>query len=164
MYCPEWIFGCSAAYTARGFLLSESSLNGIARKFSKGLSEKYEQVTFEEISQTAEGILQFLSEIEAGDEAVNYIGQYIFKRIHFLNSGSERKLSGLFASPANSEKIKDYEVQKSIKVFRATIFGLRNNTMSQATPGWTISQLKGNDNLDWFIDIVEKPVDITDNF
>ena len=83
MYCPEWIFGCSAAYTARGFLLSESSLNGIARKFSKGLSEKYEQVTFEEISQTAEGILQFLSEIEAGDEAVNYIGQYIFKRIHF---------------------------------------------------------------------------------
>ena len=32
MYCPEWIFGCSAAYTARGFLLSESSLNTVVDK------------------------------------------------------------------------------------------------------------------------------------
>ena len=88
MYCPEWLFGCSAAYTAKGFLSSESSLNGIARKFSKGLSEKYKEINFEELSETAEGILQFLSEIEAGEEAVNYIDQYIFKRIYYLNSRS----------------------------------------------------------------------------
>ena len=36
-------------------------------------------------------VYQFLSEIEAGEEAVNYIDQYIFKRIYYLNSGSEKK-------------------------------------------------------------------------
>ena len=98
MFCPEWLIGCSAAYTAKGFLYSESSINGFARKFAKGLSEKYEDVYFEEISEIAEGILQFLSEIEAGEEAVTYIDQYIFKRIYYQNNGSERKLSGLFWS------------------------------------------------------------------
>ena len=48
MFCPEWLIGCSAAYTAKGFLYSESSINGFARKFAKGLSEKYEDVYFEE--------------------------------------------------------------------------------------------------------------------
>ena len=164
MYCPEWLFGCSAAYTAKGFLSSESSLNGIARKFSKGLSEKYKEINFEELSETAEGILQFLSEIEAGEEAVNYIDQYIFKRIYYLNNGSERKLSGLFASPTNPEKTKEYAVQKSVKVFRATVFGVRNDTMPKAPPGWNINELKDNDNLNWYVDLVLKPVDITDNF
>ena len=164
MYCPEWLFGCSAAYTAKGFLSSESSLNGIARKFAKGLSEKYKEISFEELSETAEGILQFLSEIEAGEEAVNYIDQYIFKRIYYLNSGWERKLTGLFASPTNPEKTKEYDVQKSVKVFRATVFGVRNDTMAKAPPGWNIEELKGNDNLNWYVDLVQKPVDITDNF
>ena len=164
MFCPEWLIGCSAAYTAKGFLYSESSINGFARKFAKGLSEKYEDVYFEEISEIAEDILQFLSEIEAGEEAVTYIDQYIFKRIYYQNNGAERKLSGLFASPTNAEKKKDYTVNNSIKIFRATVFGVRNDTMPKASPGWNISELKGNDNLDWFIELVEKPVDVLDNF
>ena len=71
----------------------------------------------------AEGILQFLSEIEAGEEAVTYIDQYIYKRIYFQNNGSERKLSGLFASPANAEKKKDYNVnnvsKKIVKIIQS---------------------------------------------
>ena len=78
--------------------------------------------------------------------------------------GSERKLSGLFASPTNAEKKKDYNVNNSVKIFRATVFGIRNDTMPKASPGWNISELKGNDNLDWFIELVEKPVDVLDNF
>ena len=66
----------------------------------------------------------------------------IFKRIYYLNSGSERKLSGLFASPTNPEKTKEYEVQKTVKVFRATVFGVRNDTMAKAPPGWNIDELK----------------------
>ena len=39
----------------------------------------------------AETILQFLSEIEAGDEAVDYLNHYIHKRILFKENGAERK-------------------------------------------------------------------------
>ena len=121
MYCPEWIFGCSAALTAKGFLSSENSLNALARKYATGLSEKYSPIKFEEVSETAEGILQFLAEIEVGDEAVGYIDNYVYKRIKYLNNGAERKLSGMFNSAFNPEKEKDYSVENSIKVFRATV-------------------------------------------
>lgn len=161
-FCPEWIYGCSCAYTAHGFLSSENSLNSIARKFSKGLSENYNEIKFEEISETAEGMLQFLSEIEVGDEAVDYLNHYIYKRIHYLNSGSERKISGMFASPLSPEKKRDYSVDQTVKVFRATIFGIRNDTMPKAPPGWVIADVE--DGLEWFKNLVEQPVDILDNF
>ena len=161
MYCPEWIFGCCAALTAKGFLSSENSLNAMARKYAIGLSEKYSTIKFEEISQTAEGILQFLAEIEVGDEAVQYIDNYLFKRIKYLNNGAERKLTGMFASAFNAEKEMDYSVENSIKVFRATIYGIRNNTMPSAPPGWNVLE---EENLDWFKDLIEKPIDLLDNF
>ena len=55
-------------------------------------------------------ILQFLSEINAGEEAVNYIQDYIHYRVKYESSGSERKLSGMFSSAFDPEKIKDYNV------------------------------------------------------
>ena len=36
--------------------------------------------------------------------------------------------------------------------------------MPKASPGWNISELKGNDNLSWFVELVEKPTDVIDNF
>lgn len=161
-FCPEWIFGCSSAYCAHGFLSSENSLNAIARKFSIGLNQNYTEIKFEELSDTAEQMLQFLSEINVGEEAVDYLNHYIFKRIHFQNNGSERKLSGMFASPLNPEKLIDYGVKKSLKVFRATIFGIRNNVMEKSPPGWSISDV--DEGIKWFKDLVEKPVDLLDNF
>ena len=72
-FCPEWVFGCCASYCARGFLSTENSLNSISRKFANGLSEHYKEIKFEEITETAEGILQFLSDINAGEElTANY--------------------------------------------------------------------------------------------
>ena len=161
MFCPEWIFGCSAALTAKGFLSSENSLNAMARKYAIGLSEKYNLIKFEEISQTAEGMLQFLAEIEVGDHAVQYIDNYLFKRIKYLNNGAERKLSGMFGSAFTPEKEMDYSVENSVKVFRATIYGIRNNTMPAAPPGWNVLE---EEDLNWFKDLIEKPIDILDNF
>ena len=162
IYCPEWIFGCCASYSARGFLSTESSLNSISRKFANGLSEHYKEVKFEELTETAEGILQFLSEIDAGEEAVTYIDNYIYKRIHFLNSGAERKLSGMFSSALDPVKTREYGYENSVKVFRVTTFAIRNNTMPKAPAGWNISDV--DNELGWLKELIEKPADILDGF
>ena len=161
-FCPEWIFGVSCAETARDFLSSESSINSISRKFSKGLSERFKEVKFEELTETAEGILQFLSEINAGEEAVTYIDNYIYKRIHFLNSGAERKLSGMFSSALDPVKTREYGYENSVKVFRVTTFAIRNNTMPKAPAGWNISDV--DNELGWLKELIEKPADILDGF
>ena len=58
-FCPEWIFAVCCGYTAKEFLSSENSLNSISRKFSEGLSEKFKEIKYEEITACAEEMLQF---------------------------------------------------------------------------------------------------------
>ena len=107
-FCPEWIFSIFAAQTSKEFLSSNNSIAGISRKYSTAITERYDEVKTEEIKDLSEKILQFLSDINAGEEAVNYINDYIHYRVNFESSGSERKLSGMFSSAFDAHKIKDY--------------------------------------------------------
>ncbi|MDC0458081.1 hypothetical protein OAM56_09185 [Alphaproteobacteria bacterium] len=145
-FCPEWIFGIFAAQTSKEFLSSNNSIGAVSKKYSKAISEKYNEVKFEEVVDLAEKILQFLSEINVGEEAVKYIDDYIHYRVNFEASGSERKLSGMFSSAFDAEKIKDYDSDKSFKIFKATIFSIRNNALPKATPGWLITDVE---DIDW---------------
>ena len=97
-FCPEWIFGIFAAQTSKEFLSTNNSIAAVSRKYSNAISERYNEVKFEEVMDLAEKILQFLSDINAGEEAVTYIDDYIHYRVNFEASGSERKLSGMFSS------------------------------------------------------------------
>ena len=160
-FCPEWIIGVCSAATAKEFLSSENSLNSISRKFASGLSEKYTEIKFEHITACAEEILQFLSDLEANEEAVTYIESYIYRRMCFKSSGAERKISGMFSSELDPVKTNDYSVKNVTKVFRATIFAIRNHTVSDKPPGWSYDDVE---NLDWFKDLLDKPTDILDNF
>ena len=48
-FCPEWVFGVCAAKTSNDFLSTNNSVNMIAKKFSSGLSENYNEIKFEEM-------------------------------------------------------------------------------------------------------------------
>ena len=145
-FCPEWIFGIFAAQTSKEFLSTNNSIAAVSRKYSNAVSERYNEVKFEEIMDLAEKILQFLSDINAGEEAVTYIDDYIHYRVNFEASGSERKLSGMFSSAFDPEKIKDYNSDKSFKIFKATVFSIRNEALPKATPGWLITDVE---DIDW---------------
>ena len=154
-FCPEWIFGIFAAQTSKEFLSSNNSIAAVSRKYSNAISERYNEVKFEEIMDLAEKILQFLSDINAGEEAVTYIDDYIHYRVNFEASGSERKLSGMFSSAFNPEKIKDYSSDKSFKIFKATVFSIRNEALPKATPGWLITDVE---DIDWIGEVfIEEP-------
>ena len=62
-FCPEWIFGIFAAQTSKEFLSTNNSIAGVSRKYSNSISERYNEVKFEEVMDLAEKILQFLSDI-----------------------------------------------------------------------------------------------------
>ena len=145
-FCPEWIFGIFAAQTSKEFLSTNNSIAAVSRKYSNAISERYNEVKFEEVMDLSEKILQFLSDINAGEEAVTYIDDYIHYRVNFEASGSERKLSGMFSSAFNPEKIKDYNSDKSFKIFKATVFSIRNEALPKATPGWLITDVE---DIDW---------------
>ena len=156
-FCPEWIFSTLAAQTSKEFLSSNNSIAGISRKYSSAITERYNEVKFEEIMDVAEKILQFLSDINAGEEAVNYINDYIHYRVNYESSGSERKLSGMFSSAFDAEKIKDYNSDKCLKIFKATVFSIRNDALPKATPGWLITDVE---DIDWIGEVFNQEPEI----
>ena len=156
-FCPEWIFSVLAAQTSKEFLSTNNSIAAISRKYSKAISEKYNEVKFEELVDLSENILQFLSEINAGEEAVNYINDYLHYRVTFESNGSERKLSGMFSSAFDGSKSKDYDTEKCFKIFKATIFSIRNDAFPKATPGWLITDVE---DIDWIGEAINKETDL----
>ena len=156
-FCPEWIFSTLAAQTSKEFLSSNNSIAGISRKYSSAITERYNEVKFEEIMDVAEKILQFLSDINAGEEAVNYINDYIHYRVNYESSGCERKLSGMFSSAFDAEKIKDYNSDKCLKIFKATVFSIRNDALPKATPGWLITDVE---DIDWIGEVFNQEPEI----
>tara|TARA_B110001452_G_C15126564_1_gene392586 strand:+ start:158 stop:640 length:483 start_codon:yes stop_codon:yes gene_type:complete len=156
-YCPEWIFSILAAQTSKEFLSTNNSIAALSRKYSKELTEKYNEVKFEELMDLAEKILQFLSEINAGEEAVNYINDYLHYRVLFEANGSERKLSGMFSSAFDGLKLKEYASDKCFKIFKATIFSIRNEALPKATPGWLITDVE---DIDWIGEAINKETEL----
>ena len=77
-------------------------MNSIAKKFSTALCERYNDIRLEEIVDAAERILQFLSEINAGEEAVNYLTNYLKEPNEFLIA-FPRSLSKLGSTPPPSD-------------------------------------------------------------
>ena len=69
-HCPDFMFDVASARAAADFLSSEIGLEAHSQKYSAGLLEIYEDVTQDDILFSAEAMLQFLSDIEAGENAV----------------------------------------------------------------------------------------------
>ncbi len=70
MHCPRFIYDIAVARSASEFLGGEMGLEVYSKKYAEGLSEHYEQVTVDTVNEAAEQVLQFLAEIEAGENAV----------------------------------------------------------------------------------------------
>ena len=156
-FCPEWIIGVLSAQTSKEFLSTNNSIAAISRKYSNAITERYNEVKFEEVMDLAEKILQFLSEINAGEEAVTYLDNYIHYRVNFEANGSERKLSGMFSSAFDPQKLKDYNSDKCFKIFKATVFSIRNDALPKSTPGWSITDVE---DIDWIGEVINEETEL----
>ena len=160
-FCPEWIYSISCSQTAIEFLSGETLLESCAKKYSAGLSEHFETIPSEIISETAHELLIFLAEIEAGDTAVHLLNTYNFNRLKFESTKKPRKIKGLFGSALDPIKQQEYSPNNCLKIFKATVFGMRSKVNPEAPSGWSIQDEK---DLDWFGELLNKKTDIFDTF
>ena len=145
--------------TAHDFLYTNNGITIISKKFSNELSVKYNEIKFEEISDVSEKMLQFLSEINASEDAINFLNDYIYSRVCYQVNGSERKIKSMFSSAFDGEKEKSYSSEKSTKIFRANIFSLKNEVIPKPDPGWSITDVE---DIDWLGELFGKEVDLSD--
>ena len=137
MHCPDFIFDVSCARVASEFLESELEMSAYSAKYFNGLSGVYSSIT-RMTSMRCEEMLQFLSDIEAGENAVVLLTGFMFFRINFDGVGRPRKLKPMFGTVEDPVKELKWSVEGSSKGFRAYVFGLRSNTVPQAPTGWDL--------------------------
>ena len=137
-HCPSFMFDVASARAAADFLSSEIGLEAHSQKYSTGLLEIYEDVTLDDIIFAAEGMLQFLADIEAGENAVQLLFSFTYYRIYFEGPNRPRKIKPMFGTIEDPIKIKEWSKENAPKTFRAFVFGLRSNTVPNPPTGWLL--------------------------
>ena len=138
-YCPDWVFDATVSEVAMQFLLRDYPLSQIAQKHAQGLSKLYLPIEITELLSGAELLLSFLSEINANEEAVNHLSGFSYFRVNYKSNKVRRKLnSSLFAVDAGSN-LRDYNVTKTLKAFRAYVHAIRADVDMPANYGWSLS-------------------------
>lgn len=160
-FCPDWIFDAAMARAAEEFLAGALPLNTISKKYGDGLSEKYDEVRPEELSGGIESVVRFLAEVEAGDEAVNFLRGFCFFRLHFEGTNKPRKLKILFGNADDPVKSKLYSAEETLKKLKAYVFALRSNSSPLAPAGWRIED---EVDLQHLSDLASRPINILDGF
>jgi len=159
MHCPRFIYEIAVAKAAAEFLSAELSLDTYAKKYAEGLSEHYSTVGIEVIEEAAESMLQFLSEIEAGELAFELLTDFMHYRLMFDGPNRPRKLKAMFGSIEDGVKTPEINVAEAAKAFRAFVFAMRANTVPHAPTGWRIEDQEA---LPKFREIAEKTVSVLD--
>jgi len=159
MHCPDFIYDMAVARTASEYLSSELALDAFAKKYADGLSERYTAIAQESFQGPAEGVLQFLSEIEAGEQAVELLGDYAYFRLYFEGVGRPRRMKPLFGSLEDGAKAPQINVADAAKAFRVYVFGQRSNTAPKAPDGW---QLENETAVPVFAALAAKSVSVID--
>ena len=92
MYCPAWIYDIASARVAFEFLHSEMPLETYAAKYSQGLSDTYSDIPAESLIGAAQGMLEFLAEIEAGENAALLLSHFTYHRLYYAGVAMPRKM------------------------------------------------------------------------
>ena len=161
MNCPGWIYEICVARTASEFLRSELAINAFSFKYSSGLSEIYSKIEAPYFEEPAEEILKFLAEIQAGENAAEYLEHYTYFRLYFENTSSKRKLSLIFGSIEDPVKNIEIDKVKVVKSFKAFVFSLRSSYVDETPSGWV---LESDENIPKIAELAAKEVNILDMF
>ena len=146
-FCPKWIFESACGAAAEDYLSRQLDLNTVARGYAATLSEFYQPITAEEISDVIGLMLRFLDELDAGEAAAPIVMGFCYNRVGFEQQNKPRKLKGLFGSADDPVKGHEHSSDAAIKSFKAYVYSLRNEVVQLAPDGWKLADVEDSDVL-----------------
>ena len=159
MFCPAWIFDAAVTQTAQEFLRGDIHINPIATKYAKGLSEKYHDISSDEIAVSAEAFIRTLDEVDAGAEASELLRGFCYFRVMHDTQLTKRNLKPLFGNVENGDKTQAYSNASAVKRFKGYLFAWRSGAAVQADAGWQLNQVS---QVPVLSQLAAKPVNVLD--
>jgi len=132
--CPDWIFDIVSARTCILFLSSSHPLEMSSNHFCQILGQNFDDVDPKGAAEVAEHMARFLSEVNAGEEAVIFLNDFIYFRMNYETKTKKRNLKPLFGNPEDG--VLEANHSDALKRFKAYVFGLRSNNSPMPPPAW----------------------------
>ena len=158
-YCPQWVYASCIGLASKDFLEKDIPIDLACKKYAKELSEKYDDVNPVQMASISEEIIRTLAEVEAGEEAVNYLTGFIYFLINFESAGKTRSRKMLMGSIFDGERNLQYDEKKVARSFKAYMYSLRSGAAPSAPAGWSIEQ---ENDIDFLKEIALKEFTIFD--
>jgi len=158
--CPDWIFDILSARVCVQFLAESHPLELSSNHFLGQMTTSYDEIDSKLVAETAEHMVRFLAEVEAGEEAVNVLNDFVYFRMNYETTTKKRNLKPLFGNPEDGAAIiKHFD---SLKRFKAYVFGLRSNNSPTPPPGWDAT--RNAENLPIVLGLVSTSINPLDLF
>ena len=141
--CPDWVFDIAVSKSAETFLSGTLSIEMLGDHYTKQINLCYAAMEPSLIAECAEALVRFLAEIDAGENAVDFLRGFCFFRLNFEIVKKKRNLKPLFGAADDGvdlDKIKRSEV---VARFKAYTFGLRSQTVPTAPETWKLENEVG---------------------
>jgi hypothetical protein len=158
-YCPQWVYSTCIGLIIKDFIEKDIPLDLLSRKYGKELSEKYDEINPIQMAAISEDIVRILAEIEAGQEAVNYIRGFMYFTVNFESIGKTRSKKLLLGDIFDGERDLNYDEKVIVRSFKAYMYSLRSGAVPSAPTGWSLDQEK---DIDFLKEIAEKEFSIFD--
>ena len=140
-FCPAWLYDYTGALVASEFLHAELPLESHAKRLAAFLEPHYEVVSPEDLTEAATGLLEFLSEIEAGDQADDFLTNFRWFVLNYENhNGVKRKRKSLLSTCFDPVKERKYDARHVQVEFRKYLFADRSDLLPKMPSGWQINQ------------------------
>ena len=159
LFCPAWIFDAAVSQAAMEFLKGDMPINPVAAKYAKGLSDKYQPISSEEIAISAESFIRTLDEVDAGAEATELLRGFCYFRVMHDSQMTKRNLKPLFGNIESGDKTQNYSGSSAMKRFKAYLFAWRSGSAVPADLGWTLDQVS---EVPILSSLAAKPVNVLD--
>ena len=158
--CPDWIFDIMSARVCVQFLADSHPLEMSSNLFVEQLVSLYSPIDPKLTAETAEHMVRFLSEVDAGEEAVNILNDFIYFRMNYEVTTKKRNLKPLFGNPEDG--VASIKHSEGLKRFKAYVFGLRSNNSPTSPPGW--DAVNNAENLPIVLGLVSTSINPLDLF
>jgi hypothetical protein len=156
-FAPAWVLDASSVMIAKRYIMGDMPLEAYTNRFSKSLSERYNDTSGDKLLGAVEGIMNFMTTIK-GDNVLLVCDAFLYNRVCFESSGAPRKMKTMFRSALAPQK-KQTGGDAVVKSFRTFVFRLRSDSSLLSPKAWDPSNVQ---DLDWLADIFKQRVKITD--
>ena len=102
--------------------------------FCQILGQNFDAIDPKGAAEVAEHMARFLSEVNAGEEAVIFLNDFIYFRMNYETKTKKRNLKPLFGNPEDG--VTEVSHSDALKRFKAYVFGLRSNNSPMPPPAW----------------------------